>query len=421
MPRLRYWALSSSASRGRWLTVATEVCFAGAMCKEVIVTAPVLVLLFERTFVTGSFRKAVRQSWPLYVGLFSSWLLLLWLNIDRPRADSAGFDLGIPAYVWWFTQAKLLWTYFRLIVWPWPLLIHYLTPYVADLRQAWPWLLMTAALIVATVVLLWRRHPAGFVGAWVLIILSPTLIIPIVTEVGAERRMYLPLAAIAALVVGLGYAVVKKSPVRSKRDELNAFADSRRRLVPVVVLSGLLVIVWAAVDIRRVSAYKNAESLWDETVAEQLDDYQDCNYWALALLKSGRVQEALGLFRRSVQLNPNNSFAHYNLGLAPSQTSRPLDAIKEDELALKLEPNSPQAHANLGIALIQSGRRPEALEQFQQALELNPQLADPYFNLGLAAIEEHKLEEAQKNFKEAIRIDPNYVDAYNNLGAVLAS
>ncbi len=47
---LRYWAADSQAGRRRWLALAGLACLAGMACKEVMVTAPVVVLLFERTF-----------------------------------------------------------------------------------------------------------------------------------------------------------------------------------------------------------------------------------------------------------------------------------------------------------------------------------------------------------------------------------
>ncbi len=210
----RYWAAASSAGRKVWLALATTACLAGMACKEVMVTAPVIVLLFERTFITGSFRRAMQKSWPLYVGLFLSWTLLLYLNYNAPRSDTAGFarasHIGLPAYAWWLTQTKVLLLYLKLAIWPWPLSIHYGTPYLQSLGAAWPWVAGVTVLAIATLVLLWRFSAVGFVGGWVLIILSPTLVVPIITEVAAERRMYLPLAAIMTLLVVGGYWLVQR-------------------------------------------------------------------------------------------------------------------------------------------------------------------------------------------------------------------
>src|ERR1700733_10717650 len=130
---LRYWEAASSTRRTIWLLVTTVTCLAGMACKEVMVTAPVLVLLFERTLVTGSFRQSLRQSWSLYVGLVLGWLLLLALNYERARANTAGFDLSVAPATWWMTQAKVLWVYLKLTVWPWPLAIHYSLPFLGAL------------------------------------------------------------------------------------------------------------------------------------------------------------------------------------------------------------------------------------------------------------------------------------------------
>ncbi len=162
---LRYWAADSGAGRNTWLALAITACLAGMACKEVMVSAPVIVLLFERTFIRGSLRRAMQKSWPLYVGLFLSWGLLLYLNYNAPCAESAGFHLGLPAYTWWLTQTKVLLLYLKLTVWPSPLSIHYEMPYLETLGAAWPWLAPVILLTVATLILLWRRSAAGFVGA----------------------------------------------------------------------------------------------------------------------------------------------------------------------------------------------------------------------------------------------------------------
>ncbi len=215
---LRYWSAPSPATRATWLALSTLACLAGMASKEVMVTAPVVVLLFERTFISGSFRQSLRKSWPLYLGLALGWGLLLALNYTSPRSDTAGFHLAVPAYTWWLTQTKVLLLYLKLTIWPWPLSIHYEMPYLTTLSSAWPWLIPVVLLGIATLYLLWLRSAIGFGGACVLLILSPTLIVPIVSEVAAERRMYLPLAALAALVVIGGYRIAQQMHQRLARD-----------------------------------------------------------------------------------------------------------------------------------------------------------------------------------------------------------
>ncbi len=68
---LRYWAATRQPSRGLWLLVASLCCILGILCKETMASAPAMVLLYERTFLEQTFRRALRRSWPLYLGLCS--------------------------------------------------------------------------------------------------------------------------------------------------------------------------------------------------------------------------------------------------------------------------------------------------------------------------------------------------------------
>ncbi len=93
---LRYWQAEATPRRIAWLLVATLACAAGMGSKEIMVSAPVIVLAYERTFISGSFVRALRNSWPLYLCLALTWILLLALNIGGPRSHSTGYRSGIP-------------------------------------------------------------------------------------------------------------------------------------------------------------------------------------------------------------------------------------------------------------------------------------------------------------------------------------
>ena len=57
------------------------VCLAGMATKEVMVTAPVVVFLYDRTFVAGSFAEVWRRRRAVHVSLAATWLLLAALVI----------------------------------------------------------------------------------------------------------------------------------------------------------------------------------------------------------------------------------------------------------------------------------------------------------------------------------------------------
>src|SRR5439155_17709857 len=87
-------------------------------------------------------------------------------------------------------------------VWPSDLVLNYGRPAAFTLAEIWPKAAVVCALLTLTGVALYRAPVIGFLGAWVFLTLAPSSsVVPIATEVGAERRMYLPLMALVACAV----------------------------------------------------------------------------------------------------------------------------------------------------------------------------------------------------------------------------
>ena len=67
-------------------------CVLGMATKEVMATAPLLVLLYDRTFLAGSFREAWRRRYGLYLALAATWGVVVALLI------STGFHGGTTGF-----------------------------------------------------------------------------------------------------------------------------------------------------------------------------------------------------------------------------------------------------------------------------------------------------------------------------------
>lgn len=374
---MRYWSAITSTGQKLWLACAVLACLAGVACKEVMATAPVAILLFERTFIAGSFRSALRRSWPLYVGLILSWILFVYLNIDGPRSDTAGFHLGVSASQWWFTQAKVLVLYLKLAVWPSPLSIHYAIPYLTW-SQAWPYVLFDVCLLLGVGFLFWRRILIGYLGALFFLILSPTLVIPIVTEVAAERRMYLPLAAVMTLIiVGTYTALQRLIPA------IHVSTKSWPATAALLSIALVLAVALGTVSVMRLESFKDELTLWQETVANQPDDYLALTGMGLALANAGRNQEAIDAYNRSLKVEPRYSKTLNNLGVILGEQGRHQDAIQFLQEAVRLKPNYAEAHNNFAIELAQTGRELEAIDQFKESLRCSPDNPSAYANLAM--------------------------------------
>jgi hypothetical protein len=247
-----------------------------------------MILLYERTFLVGNFRTALRRSWSLYVGLAAGWLPLMLLMLSGPATPETGFGLGVPAHVWWLTQAKVIFLYLNLAIWPWPLAIHYHIPYLETWAEGWPWLLAAMSLIIATGVLTWKRSGIGYALSWFFVVLSPTLVVPLVNAVAAERRMYVPLMALVALaMISLGTAWQRIAA---------RFAQIRPRQIVAalaVLLLAELAAIYVQVDRLRLAAFASERVLWEDTAKYQPDDPLVQVNLGIALVQAGERRQAI--------------------------------------------------------------------------------------------------------------------------------
>lgn len=185
-----------------WLTLTVLACLLGMATKEVMATAPLMVLFFDRSFFAGTFVEAWRRRRRFYVALASTWVLLAWLvaQTGGNRGGSVGFGVGINWWEYWLTQFTAVAHYLWLSLWPHPLVFEYGGFWIHSFGEIALPMTIVFALLGATVVALWRRSPLGFLGAWFFGILAPTSLAPGTTQMIVEHRMYLPLAAVIALV-----------------------------------------------------------------------------------------------------------------------------------------------------------------------------------------------------------------------------
>lgn len=391
-----------------WFSLSVTACFLGAASKEVMVTAPVIVLLYDRTFISGSFRGAWARHRRLYVGLASSWLLLGYLMAGL-HDRVAGYGPGIPWWAYALTESRVVVKYLQLALWPHPLVFDYgfYAP-IGHLAALAPYALVLAVLATAVLFEL-KRHPAvGFVGAWLFVILVPTSsVVPITGSPMAEHRMYLPLASVVTLIV-VGVVALGKR-----------LLNEPQRVVLVCATGGSIVALFTFLTIQRNQDYRSALTIWQDTVKKDSNSARAHFSLGIALFQTGKVQEAIGHYEQALRIQPDYVVAHYNLGVALVQQGRLQEATGHYEEALRLRPDYPEAHNNLGIALVRQDRLEEATGQYEQALRLRPDNAEAHNNLGIALFRLGKVPEAMGHWERALEINPDYAEAHNNLGNAL--
>jgi tetratricopeptide (TPR) repeat protein len=359
-----------------WAWLSVVCCLLGMATKEVMVSAPIMVFLYDRTFVSGTLGGAWRRHGRIHLALASTWLPLGTIVLAaHDRGGSAGFGHGVSWWDYALTQFPAIVHYLRLAVWPHPLIFDYGAEWVRRPWEAAPAAALVLALAAATLHALlrpasWGRfgRAFGFAGVWFFAILAPTSLVPGNRQTLAEHRMYLALVPIVALAVCGASAWIERG---NRALKISAAAAA----LAVAVAYGVL-------TERRNADYRSFLTLWTDTAAK-------C---------------------------PGNPFAHNNVGVAWYQRQDLAKARAQYDEALRLRPDFPEACVNLGNVLRDEGRVPEALEEFDRALRLDPEYAEAYNNRGIALTAVGRRREAVADFAEAIRLKPDYADAHVNLG-----
>ncbi len=392
-------SLDAGKPRG-WRLAAVVACLLGMASKEVMVVAPVLLVVYDRIFVAGSFRGVWAQRRGFHLALASTWVLLLGLvaSTGWNRGGTVGFDVGVSAGTYWLSQFEAVARYLGLAFWPYPQVFDYATTSAREAGAIVAFAVPVLVLAGATAWALRRRPGGGFLGACFFAILAPTLVVPSAEQVFSEHRMYLPLAAVVVAVVATAWG-------RWGRGGLWA------------VLALAPVLGWCTAQ--RNTVYRSERGLWEDTVAKRPDNDRAHLNLGNILARAGEFEAALGHFRTAVRLNPMRADAQYNLGTALKQTGRFDRAIAAYEKALDLDPRLAEAECGLGAALVAAGRGAEAVFHFEKALRIDPQNDEAHNRLGIANAEAGRFDVAIEHFRGALRANPARADVHNNLGDLL--
>jgi tetratricopeptide (TPR) repeat protein len=452
------------------------------LSKEVMVSAPLLAIVYDRIFLASSWRAVFRKRGGLYLALAALWGVYPLLGMSELTSSSSTLGFGFEkmttgAYL--LHQPAVLLHYLRLVFWPHPLVFDYGSGIIPGLGPVVPCTVVLVLLLTATGWALWRRPAAGFLGLAFFFILAPTSSVVPLPDLCVEHRMYLPLAAVLTLVVVGGYAGWQR---------LGWPQTTGAGVAALALLLGLATVL-GATTWQRNHAYHSALTLWQDTVAKRphsaraqsnlaqalIDvdapaqalphaqdalrlqpDYFEARYnlgmalhglgqypqaveqftrtlqlaprYAMAHNGLGLCLEALGQpaqavehYRQALSLDPTCATAHYNWGITLAAQGRPAEASDHYRQALALRPDYAKAHENLGNALTALGQLPQALEQLEQALRLRPDDADVYYNVGNTLSAMGQPAEALPYFDQALQLDPGHIGAHNNLGAALAT
>lgn len=378
---------ATTARGSAWYAAALATCTLGMASKEVMVSAPLVALLYDRIFITDSFKETMRRRWRLWLALASTWMLLaLLLYSSHNRAGSAGFGLGISVWEYARTQFGCIVHYLRLTFWPSPLVLDYGCAVASTVAEIVPAAVIVVVLLAATVAALALEPTLGFLGMWFFAILAPTSsIVPLPGQTEAEHRMYLPLAAVAVLLVLAVHRTVGRLGWRSGQAEV--------ALLSVVVA----VLGWGSFC--RNEVYRSDLTIWDTTV-------RNCPLNYRAYLSLGKAHDSRGQYDAAVRdydhailLRRDFVEAFNNRGAAYEAMGQAEAAIKDYDKAIALQPDAAEAYSNRGNIHQSMGHYEAAIKDYAKAIALNPNLAAAYQNRAIAHFQIRAFDKAWADVK----------------------
>jgi tetratricopeptide (TPR) repeat protein len=378
-------AATESSRPGFWYGASILACALGMASKEPMVTAPVVALLYDQTFLAGSFRRALSARWKYYLGLAATWIVLavpfqvaFGVLPDRAGGSGAGFYVPISPWQYLISESRVLLHYLGLVFWPRPLCLDYQWPLASSLGSVWLPCLIVVALLVVTAWCLWRHPIVGFLGASFFIILAPTSSIMPIVDLAFEHRMYLALAPVLVLIV-FGF------------DQLATALLADVNLARVVTLGATMVAAFglAILTTERNRDYESEVAIWRSTVKTRPENVRARFNLAEALLQ--RPQNVERAFAEPQQLlqevlasDPDHVYALIDLGQILTGLGQTQEAMEHLRRAIAISPNEYRAHQALGVALLRQKQIDEGIQESQKALKLQPDAFVALFNMGQA-------------------------------------
>jgi Flp pilus assembly protein TadD len=128
-----------------------------------------------------------------------------------------------------------------------------------------------------------------------------------------------------------------------------------------------------------------------------------------ALCKLGVIQLKLNdlpgadnAFRRAIELDESNPYAHMMLGLTLHSAGNSAEAEERVARSVELAPDSYKAQMLLGFIQFEQGKTSQAETHFKAAISADPVLSDPYINLALISVKKKKLDDARTYYQQGL-------------------
>lgn len=406
------WVRWTRSGRSAWRGSAIALLAAGLLSKPMLVTVPVLLLLFDfwplerldpEHPAGPPLGRRLREKLPLFAIAFAAGVVAI--AAQRARGATRSSDL-IPLGERLANAAHSAAWYAVKTAWPSSLSFFYpFEPIPAATAFA-----CTAALGAATAFAIasWRGRPWLATGwLWYLVMLLPVAgILQVGEQARADRYTYLPSVGLLIAVAWQVNDLVRDSVV-----------GRRVAAVAAAVAIGALVVATRL----EIGHWRDGAALFARALERDPDNYKARYLLGLEDRDAGRDSEAMAHFEAALRARPAWSDPRLGQANLLLRRGRAADALPILADAAARPDASPQVLNTHGLCLISVGRAADAEPFLRRAIEADPAYANARFHLGEALAARGDLAGAVEQWQAAARLDPRDAEVRLKIGLALGA
>jgi len=375
--------------------------------KEIAVTLPFIVLLYEVSFL----KKEGRFNWKYPISFFAilpiiplAMFFTKSVNFVTMQRVQEGIN-SISSWNYLLTQLRVMVTYIRLLFIPVNQNLDYdyhIAKSLLELPTLASLIFLVSILIIA--VKIFSKHRLISFGIfWFFITLLPESSIIPIKDVIFEHRLYLPMVGFSLFLVSVVYFIFKNKTLK----------------LMVVALLGVT-ICYASLSYSRNLIWKNDLTLWSDIVNKSPNKARPYNGRGFAYAIQNNFAQAISDYDKAIEIDPNFAEAYYNRGLAFYQQGNLPRSISDFKKVSEINPDDARAHNGYGLIYYKQGNFAGSISAFGKAIEIDPNFAEAYYNRGLAFYQQGNLPRSIDDFSKAIEINSDDARAYNGRGFAYA-
>jgi len=415
------------------------------MFKQNAAVFPIILILFDRTLLTGSFKQTFKLRGKFYLLITAAtWSISAAILIYTPNPGSVGTHLGVSLWEYLITQSQVILWYLRNCFWPTGLSLVYDWPIVKSFSHVIPEFLTVGSLFVLSCYCLWKYPKLGLCMISVFLILGPTSsVLPMVTEVAADRRLSLiSIYLLVGAVLLLLNTLASRPPIK------------RYAAIITVSLTMLACGIFSVMTTQLSALYGNPVALWVHTIDQApwpkgawifLGEYYDSqnehapawqcynetlkygSHFILSYLNLGAVNVKLNRYPQAIHFlekvtdAPNlEPEAWQYLGIVYKNQKKYDKAITYLQKAHAQIPDRFDFALNLARVYNLKKQHPQALQILEQTVLIHSKNLDVIHELGFTYSKLNVLDKAGQQYAHYLQLNPNNAMVLNSMGTILA-